>query len=417
MNKKQLLNSFWMISEKIVSLIGILFVTSFVAKYIGSIAFGKIALATACFQIIQTAAQLGSDNIIFKRVTQNPDSALKLMKSTTLPRVLIYICLSSPLIIWFWTMNDNLILCFAIALSLTCLISSADVYAIYNNASLRSKKNTIYNVCGISAGLLLRYGIAWYQIDPAYLSFPIVFTTLIPYLLRQYDFRDKNVNKLNSRARWKYCRYLFSSGISLVTASLSVAIYTRLSQVILAWLAGPAALGIFSVASSLASSWIFVTAALIASSYTSIFNCNDSEKAMLRAAKLNQIVILVSLVFVVIIILTGRPLLSYLYGSEYSPAYPAMVILSISSLLSALGPIAYRFIIKLSGYSYLSKKMLIQSLISLPLSIVLISKFGLEGAAWSMLITELLSLTLLNYFFSSAIILKMHYAIFFKKEN
>ncbi|MBO1915837.1 oligosaccharide flippase family protein [Providencia rettgeri] len=46
------------------------FVTSYVAKYVGPEVFGIIALATATFQIIQIIAQLGNDNIIFKRVSK-----------------------------------------------------------------------------------------------------------------------------------------------------------------------------------------------------------------------------------------------------------------------------------------------------------------------------------------------------------
>lgn len=50
------------------------FVTSFVAKYIGPSRFGQLALAIAIFQVVQVVAQLGCDNIIFKRVSQNATS-------------------------------------------------------------------------------------------------------------------------------------------------------------------------------------------------------------------------------------------------------------------------------------------------------------------------------------------------------
>ncbi|MHA2484358.1 oligosaccharide flippase family protein [Escherichia coli] len=70
MNKRILSNSIWMMSEKIISLFGLIFVTSFVAKYVGAEVFGQIAFATSLFQIAMIIAQLGSDVIIFKRVSK-----------------------------------------------------------------------------------------------------------------------------------------------------------------------------------------------------------------------------------------------------------------------------------------------------------------------------------------------------------
>ncbi|HCR4082370.1 TPA: oligosaccharide flippase family protein, partial [Proteus mirabilis] len=79
MNKKILHNAIWMISEKAISIIGLFLVTSYVAKYVGPETFGIIALATATFQIVQIIAQLGNDNIIFKRVSKNNRSGIKLI--------------------------------------------------------------------------------------------------------------------------------------------------------------------------------------------------------------------------------------------------------------------------------------------------------------------------------------------------
>jgi O-antigen/teichoic acid export membrane protein len=43
-----------MISEKIISIFGLIFVTSFVAKYIGPENFGKLTFAGSLFAIVQT---------------------------------------------------------------------------------------------------------------------------------------------------------------------------------------------------------------------------------------------------------------------------------------------------------------------------------------------------------------------------
>lgn len=97
---KQFINSLWMMSEKIIAIFGMLFVTSYVARYIGVEAFGQLALAIALFQIVQVIAQMGSDNIIFKRFTQNPRSGMRLISATLMQRVVIYLLLSLPILLW-----------------------------------------------------------------------------------------------------------------------------------------------------------------------------------------------------------------------------------------------------------------------------------------------------------------------------
>ncbi|MBO1930007.1 hypothetical protein J4731_25550 [Providencia rettgeri] len=58
-----------MISEKSIAIIG-LFLSHHMSQNMLAQRFGIIALATATFQIIQIIAQLGNDNIIFKRVSK-----------------------------------------------------------------------------------------------------------------------------------------------------------------------------------------------------------------------------------------------------------------------------------------------------------------------------------------------------------
>lgn len=52
--------------------------------------------------------------------------------------------------------------------------------------------------------------------------------------------------------------------------------------------------------------------------------------------------------------------------------------------------------------------MLLVFIINIPLSYGLIRQYGMMGAAYSTLLTELLSLTVLNYLFQRGAVLKMH---------
>lgn len=59
-----------MMSEKVISIFGLIFVTAYVAKYVGPGVFGQISFSMSVFQITQIIAQLGSSVIIFKRISK-----------------------------------------------------------------------------------------------------------------------------------------------------------------------------------------------------------------------------------------------------------------------------------------------------------------------------------------------------------
>ncbi|MGG4664989.1 oligosaccharide flippase family protein [Providencia vermicola] len=406
MNTRILKNAAWMISEKSIAIIGLFFVTSYVAKYVGPEVFGIIALATATFQIIQIIAQLGNDNIIFKRVSKKKESGIKLIKSTFLIRTIIYFLISVPTLYYFYSYKNNITFIFSIAICIACYFSSIDIYSIYNNAILKSKINTIANIIGLSIGLTLQFIIAHNKLDPIYLTIPIIVVTLIPLSIRYYLF--PNIGKIKRKDKSKYNKYIFLSGISIVFSTLSVAIYTRINQFMISYLEGEYNLGIYSVAVTLSTAWIFILIAIINSTLPSIFGEKSESKAISIAANLNIVVSIISFIVLAFIYFFGNYFIQLLFGESYILASELLVILCFSTIFASLGTISARFIVRHSGYSFLSKKMFIMVLLSVPISYTMIKIFGLKGATYSVLIIEILSLTIMNYFFKKGLIFNLH---------
>ncbi len=416
MNKSVFSNSLWMMSEKIISIFGLIFVTSYVAKYVGPNIYGQIAFATSLFQIVQIVSQMGSDVIIFKRLSKNNSSGIKLINETSFIRGVVYIFISIPIVFWSIESENNYSLYFIVACCLSCFFTSLDVYSVYYDARLESKKNVFVNVLGLIVSLFLRWGIAVFKLDPVFLSIPIIFTGMFPYFFRMYLFRKNlGIRASNKKNKFKYIRFLIASGSSFVISSISVAIYTRVSLLLLGFFCGSSLLGIYSVAVSLATSWIFVCNSFITSNLPSIFSSNNELETIKITAKLNILVILIGCVVISFATIGGHYGISLLYGKDYVLAYTPFVILCAATLFSSLGTIASRFIAKYSGYSYLSKKAFCVLILSIMLNVIFINLWGIIGAAIATLATEFISLTLLNYLFKGGIVLKLHaYKIFYR---
>lgn len=417
LNKKIISNSSWMILEKIISVFGLIFVTSFVAKYIGPENFGKIAFVSSIFIIVQTITWFGNQEIAFKRISRNYDFGLKYLISTQEIRKKIFFIISIPLLFWIYTYNDFLTFIFGIATSLSIYFLTQDIYVTYNNATLRSYINAISNSIGIVFALIFRYVIVYFHLPIEFLAFPIVVVSIFPFLLRKYYFnRLDRVDRVRPSVLHKYRSYYLLAGMGLLFSNLAVSFYTQINNFLLMELKSVYELGIFNVAITLGMSWIFINNALITSIYSKIYSENNEFKVLEMVHKLSLIVILISSIVYLGLFFFGEYFVYLLYGEKYNLAYNLIIVIVFAGLLSSLGTIYSKFIIKLGGYSFISKKMFVVALLSMPVSYFMITKFGLKGAAYSMVVLELISLTLLNYFYRNGLIFKMHFFFFFKKK-
>lgn len=405
-------NSLWMMLEKVISIFGLIFVTSYVAKYIGPTNFGKIALATTLFTFVQTLTWFGNQEILFKRVSKNHQSGLNYLSNTQKIRFYLFLFMSLPILFGLYIFTDLLTLIFGIATAFATYFITQDIYAVYNNAVLHSYVNAIVNMVGLSIALAVRYVIVLFEMEYAYLSIPIVLVTLIPYLLKRYWFnRSLKTPILNQQ---KYRKYYFLAGGSLVISTLAVSFYTQITSLMLAKLTSLKDLGIYAVAVTLGTAWSFINFAVITSVLSKIYREKSHYESYVMIAKLNLVILAVSLSVVAVLGLLGPLIIETLYGAAYQDAYKLLIILALSTMLSGLGTIAARLMVKEESYAYISKKMLFVALTALPISYAMIYVYGLIGAAYSVFIIELLSLTVFNYFYKDGLIFKIHLFPFFK---
>lgn len=412
LSKKIISNSLWMMLEKFIGIFGLIFVTSYVAKYIGPSNFGKIAFVATLFSFVQTLTWFGNQEILFKRVSKNENSGLQYLFSTQNLRKQLFLFFTIPVLLSLYFYADFLTVIFGIATAFAAYFITQDIYAIYNNATLNSYINALVNMLGLIVALIIRYVVVALEMNYAFLAIPIVLTTLIPFLLKKYIFNNKQ--QATSISVGRYQKYYFFAGGSLVMSTLAVSFYTQINSLMLAALTSTRELGLYAAAVTLGMSWSFINASIITSVLSRIYREKNSYHSYIMVAKLNIIIFFISLIAIVVLAVFGSWMLTLLYGDAYQSAYKLLIVLGLAAMCSGLGTVIARLMIKEEGYHYISKKMIFVAVSSLPISYIMIYFFGLKGAAYSVLFIELLSLTLFNYFYKDGLIFKIHFFPFFK---
>jgi len=405
MSKKIFSNSLWMMSEKLVSIFGLIFVTSFVAKYIGPENFGKLTFASSIFAIIQTIAMFGSENIIFQKTAKDRRFGEYIIDSTRIIRDFMYVSLSLLTLVYIYFFADQLTFIFSVATSIAIYFAVHDVYIIYFNAILQSKINAYCNIFALMISLLVRYCIAKFQLAVELLSVPIILITIIPFFIRKYLFNKVKLEKgyVTKERVNRYRKFMLGIGRKLIFYSLSVAVFTKTSQLFLG-LKSQYDLGIYTVAMTLGNSFYFVLVAIISSYFTQIYIEKDFEQSQKMVAKLSVMIVAICLAVMAFFAVTGHYIVQWLYGAEYASVNEILLFTVVVTLFSGLSTVAEKYLLKFNAYDYLKKKTLYLVAFNFVLTALFVHLWGLKGAITAILITEIMSFTVFNYFYKKGII-------------
>jgi len=400
-------NAAWMMSEKIVSVFGVIFVTSYVAKSFGPAIFGQIAFSASLFSIVQTIAIFGTETILFKSISKSASKGMRLMAVAKSLRLTLLLVLSLPVLLYVWlTMRENFIV-FAVASFISAMFVTQDIFSVYNNARLESRMNTVANATGMILSFAISFGVAWFKLSPLLLSLSIVAVTLVPYLIKRSRFYQTNsISPPPRRKRRNYLRYLLHAGLPLAISSVFISIQVKTAQFFLVGVGSAHELGLFTAANTISASWIFIPVAIITSCFSEIFR-ERGDVALKLASRLYGYVMAVSFLMLSLVTLFGDRIINSLYGQDYTQSGNLITLLSLATCFSAMGTVAYRYMVKEGGFNYLLVKVILLVVIGLATSYFFIHSWGLTGAAWSVFVTELLSLTIMNYFFKNGVILKI----------
>jgi O-antigen/teichoic acid export membrane protein len=407
-DKKLFSNSAWMMLEKFLGIFGLIFVNSYMAKYIGPESFGKLAFTTSIFIFVQTLSWFGAQNILFKRFSENTQSGINLAISTQSMRFYIYLITSICVLVYLWFSSDTLTFIFGLGNCIASYFIINDIFTIYNNSQLISIINALTNIIGLILALILRFILVLVEADAYTMIFPIILLAMVPLILKKNYFYKKNLIMKNIKDEKRYNKYIFITGGSLVLSTLSIALYTQISNIFLAKFTSFSDLAIYNIAITIGGAWGFINISLITSYFSKIYETSDNYKEQKYLRQIHLITIAISLFILIIVYFLGPWVIQKLYGNSFFEASKLLPFIVIATMLSALGTISYRYMIKFNAYKYLSIKMFTIGLLAIPLSYILIKKYGVIGAAWCFIITELISLTIANYFFRNKIILKLH---------
>ncbi|MGO2498852.1 MAG: oligosaccharide flippase family protein [Vibrio litoralis] len=403
-------NGLWLLGEKVLNVLGGLVITIYTARYLGPENMGSINLALVIISLLTPLAQLGSLNLIYDQTSKSHNKGLKLVIVSQSLIFKLSVILSLILLAIVEVTSIEIDRYILLGILISGLFGALDTFKPYFDATLQSKKTAISAQIGLIVSHTSRLILVLMSKSLIFFVIPYILQKAVPFIIRKNQFKKEcSERKLKKKEIEKYKNFLVCSGLPLALSALSVVIYLKINQLFLGNLVGLKELGVYSAAATLSQGWLFLPTAIMTVLLGKVINNKKSRKEGFSFVIL--VCVSISIMILILMSFNSDLIIKYSYGDDFKDAASILPILTLASVFSIIGLISSRAIITYSGYRYLLKKTLVTAMLNCFLSYYLILKFGMLGASYAILITEIVSATFFNYCFNNFLILRIHIKI------
>lgn len=175
----------------------------------------------------------------------------------------------------------------------------------------------------------------------------------------------------------------------LMTASMHFFI-GQIGVIMLGMFRSESEVGYYSVAVKLATLTAFVLQAInsmAAPKFSELYHSDRIDELFHVARKSTKLIFWTTTPILLFLVFLGRPVLGLLFGNEFMLAYPAMVLLVIGQFVSSISG-STSFFMNMTGHQDILRNIVFAAaVITVILSLILIPKFGMIGAAFAAMIS------------------------------
>lgn len=401
LKSKSMSNAPWMLAEQIIKMFSSIFVSIYIARYLGPERYGVLSYVIAFVAVFYPIAQMGMSSILIRELVNFPDNKKKIMSTSFYLVVLssIFVFLLVNILSLILNKSD-LIKFFILIYSVGVLFKPFDIIDFSFQANFnvkfvtKAKSLSIILMSIVKLALIyfncsLEFFIYAYALDFILLA---LFLCLTHFLKKEYNFFS----------RWdsKIVKKLFASALPMMLASFSVVLYMKMDQLMIKSLLGNKELGLYSSSVKLYDSFLGFMLTLTMALLPMIIKLKtvSNKKYKEGLIKLFSFVFWFNNAVALIVTLFKSYIVKLLYGNDYIESQYVLAIIFWSAGLSSVGSVTARYFTVENMEMKMFKRTLLSLLINLFLNYILIPIYGIEGSAVATIITLIFGNYLFDYF-------------------
>jgi len=404
-SKKQraiLQNIGWLFFDKALRLLGGLLVGVWVARYLGPAKFGMLNYAIALASIFSALSTLGLDGLIVRDVVRKPAARGEILGTALVLRLgagMITIMLIQVMA-WIARPDDTVVRVVVAFVSFATVGGAVDVLTPWFESQVRSKYKVIAENVAFVFAALVRVVLILTK-KPLILFAATMAAEVFLAKIFLWTFYARTGERFrNFSIRLERAKSLLEEGWPLILSGLSVLIYMRIDQIMLASMVGDEAVGIYSAAVRISKIWYFVPVTIVASVSPSLtaVQYHDYQRYQQGFQQLFSLLTILSYIVIAPLTCSAPLLVKWLYGDIYADAGMVLSIHVWAGLFVAMEVASSRWLINDGFAKMIMYRAIISAVVNIVLNYVLIPIYGPVGAAWATVVSYSVSGFILHAF-------------------
>lgn len=399
--KKIAANITWLFFDKILRMGAGLFVVVWLARYLGPEQFGVLNFAVALVTVFGAIAALGLTGIVVRDLVNRPQLApqtlgtafaLKLTAASLSYAVLI---LAISLLRPDDTVSKLLVAIYGASL----FFKSTEVVKYWFESQVRSKYVVLVENATFLFISLLKLFLLWQQAPLVAFAYVMLLESIIVATALLLVYARIEANPF----RWGISKdravSLLHDSWPLIISSAAWILYTRLDQIMIGRMLDDQSVGYYTAATRISDVVNFIPTVIAFSIIPAITKLRQTDRQLYLKRFQTTYDITVGNVLVVAIATAflSEWIIRLLFGAPYAAAAPVLTIHIWSAVFIAMATVSGRFLINEGLQRITMQRHLLGLLLNFFLNLVMIPRYGIQGAAMA----TLLSLALANYFFDA----------------
>lgn len=377
-----------------------LFVSVWVAKYLGPEDFGLFSFAVAFVSLFGALSTLGLPGIVVRDVVSDPKSSLEILGSAVVLQVAggIVAVLLLLLVIPIFRPHDHSAISVVTIIGLTLLFKGSESIKYWFESQMQSKytvwaENAAFVVlAGTKIGLVLAgaslLAFAW-------ITFVEGVATAI-LLFAVYEWLGGSV------WAWRFslvrAKTLLKDSWPLILAGLTVMIYMRIDQVMLGQMINDKAVGIYSAAVRISEAWYFIPMAIVGSAFPALLDAKKTSEVLYleKFQKLYDTLVIMALAVAIPVTFLADQIVGVLFGLEYIEAGTILSIHIWAALFVFLGVASGKWFLAENRQLLAFQRVGLGVVVNIALNWAWIPQYGGAGAAAATLISQAVAALLID---------------------
>lgn len=397
MKRKYLTSSVWMLSEKLMKLIGFLLVDAWIARYLGTFEFGILSIVLTVNAIYYTLLKLGLDNIVIQDLIRMPNRTKIILGTAFWLRII-----PSLLFMVFFgciaTIMSRDILTFMAIISVGVVFYSWEVIDYFFHSMVLGKLYSLSRIVQLVLSLIIKAYLILSGSPLIFFVLAIVVDAIILAFLSFYIYKIYICENSSSMAQSMFfTSFNKTYAISLIKQSwpiylttIMTMIYIRVDQLMMAMFTSMNEVGVFSAAVRICFLWYVVPSVLTTSLFTAVLAAKQESYKLylLRLEQLFRLLIWMSIIFAVVMSFVGGNLILLLFGVEYFEAIPILQLYCWAGVFGSLNFASQKWYASENLQKIALFRTFVGALSNILLNILLIPAYGGIGAAIATIVSQ-----------------------------